>query len=180
MKKSKNIIIGVTGGIASYKTADLVRLLKKDNFDVTCVMTKEAVNFITPLTLQYLSGNKVYLDLFDLPEDSNPAHISLAKKADLIVVIPATAHTIAKLAYGLCDDLLSLTVLDSRAPVLICPAMHETMYNKEIVQNNIAALKKRGFHFIGPIKGALLSGREGLGRLENIQSIFKEIKRLVK
>jgi phosphopantothenoylcysteine decarboxylase / phosphopantothenate---cysteine ligase len=179
MKKNKNIILGVCGGIAAYKVCDLIRLLKKENYEVTCLMTEEAAKFITPHTLQYLSGNKVYLDLFDLPKRMDPAHVSLAAKAGLIVVIPATAHMIAKLSGGLADCILSCTVLASCAPILICPAMHEDMYKKEVVQENIKILKKRNFKFAGPRKGRLLSGEEGFGHLESLDEIFKKIKNLL-
>ena len=177
-KKDKKVLVGICGGIACYKAAELVRSLRKQGYSVTCLMTKEAACFITPLTLQHLSGNKVFIDLFKPAENIEPAHISLAEWAGKIVIIPATCHIIAKLAAGLCDDIVSLTVLSSSAPVLICPAMHEKMYKKEVTAKNIAVLKKRGFKFAGPVKGELLNGKKAMGRLENLDIILKRIKSL--
>lgn len=180
MVKEKNVILGGCGGIAAYKACDVIRTLKKEKFNVTCIMTEEATKFIAAHTLQYLSGNKTYIDIFDLPQEMDPAHISLAKKADIIIVIPATAHMIAKLSSGLSDCLLSCTILATEAEVLICPAMHESMYKKDVVQENIKKLKRRGFKFAGPRKGTLLSGKKGLGHLEKSDVIIKKIKDILK
>ena len=180
MVKEKNVILGVCGGIAAYKVCDIIRTLKKERFNVTCIMTEEATKFITPSTLQYLSGNKTYIDMFDLPEEVSPAHISLSEWADVIVIVPATAHMLAKLSSGLCDCLLSCAILATEAEILICPAMHESMYKKDVVQENIKKLRKRGFKFAGPEKGRLLSGEKGLGHLENLEAIVKHIKKIIK
>jgi len=176
MRKNKKVLIGVCGGIAAYKVCDLIRELKKQNFEVICIMTKEATKFITSDILQYLSGNKVYIDLFDLPNNLTPAHIYLSSWADIVVVIPATAHIIAKLSYGLGDCLLSCTILATRAPILICPAMHVNMYKNKIVQENIRRLRSKGFSFIGPKKGKLLNGKVASGHLEDVKVVINRIK----
>ena len=178
--KTKNIILGITGSIAAYKACDLITALRKKGYDVTCITTREAEEFITPLTLETLSGNKVYRDMFCLPEKREIAHISLAKKADLIVLCPATANIIAKLASGLCDDLLTSTVISSEAPILIAPAMNDKMYKNSITQRNILELKKAGHTFIGPVRGHLACGYAGLGHLAGIDHIVKNIEKILK
>ena len=173
----KTIVLGVSGSIASYKAADLVSDLTKNGYDVCVIMTKEATEFISPLTLQTLSGNKVYSGMFELPEEWDAKHISLAKKADLIVIAPATANIIGKLANGICDDLLSCTAVASEAPVLIAPAMNDVMYNNKIVQENIAKLKGVGYKFVGPKKGRLACGDIAVGCLADVDDIVKEIEK---
>lgn len=173
MKRKKTIILGVSGSIASYKAADLVSSLGKKGCEVFAVMTKEAVEFISPLTLQTLSGNRVYSDMFEIPEEWNAKHISLAKRADLILIAPATANVIGKLAGGICDDLLCCTVIASKAPVLIAPAMNDVMYNNKIVQENISKLKKIGYKFIGPRVGRLACGYEAIGCMSDVADIIK-------
>ena len=178
MKPKKNtILLGVSGSIASYKSADLVSNLVKKGYEVFVIMTKEAKEFITPLSLSTLSGNKVYCDMFEAPEEWDTKHVSLAKKADLIIVAPATANVIGKLAGGICDDLLMCTVVASTAPVLIAPAMNDVMYNNRIVQENIAKLKKAGYKFIGPKVGRLACGYEAIGCLADVGDIVKEIEK---
>ena len=145
--KKKNIVIGITASIAAYKACDLITHLKKKGHNVICIMTREAGEFVTPLTLETLSGNKVYEDMFKLPDTRDIAHVSLADKADLIVICPATANIIAKLASGLCDDLLTATVISSTAPVLIAPAMNDKMYKNKITRRNIETLKKAGYKY---------------------------------
>jgi phosphopantothenoylcysteine decarboxylase len=174
----KTIVLGVTGSIASYKAADLTSGLTKKGHEVFVIMTKEAVEFIPPLTLQTLSGNKVYSGMFDIPEEWDAKHVSLAKKADIIFIAPATANVIGKLSCGICDDLLTCTVTASKAPVLIAPAMNEAMYNNKIVQENIARLKKIGYKFVGPKAGRLACGDVGLGCLADVETIIKEIEKL--
>ncbi|MBN1525964.1 MAG: hypothetical protein JW919_00050 [Candidatus Omnitrophica bacterium] len=180
MKIKKTILLGVTGSIASYKACEIIGLLKREGFDVKVLLTKEAAEFITKLTLQTLSRNKVFDNMFEAPEEWNPAHISLAESADLILVAPATANIIAKLAGGICDDMVTCTVLASGAPVLIAPAMNGRMYKNRITQENISRLKKAGYHFVGPEKGRLACGCEDIGHIADVREIVKEAKRLVK
>jgi len=178
--KTKNIILGLTGSIAAYKACELINLFRKDGFCVTCLLTKEAKEFITSLTLETLSGNKVVEDMFALPENRTPLHTSLAEKADIIVICPATANIIGKLASGICDDILSCTVFSAKAPVLIAPAMNDCMYNHKIVQKNISILKELGYKFAGPIKGRLACGHTAIGHLADTATIFKESKKLLR
>ena len=145
----KKIILGVTGSIAAYKAADIIRRLQDKGFSVSVVMTKAAKHFITPLTLESLSGQKVYSKLFETKNREDPIkHISLIQGASAVLIAPATANIIGKIANGIADDLLSCTVLASRTPILIAPAMNEAMYNNEIVQANIAKLQNFGFRVI--------------------------------
>ena len=179
MKKSaKTVILGVTGSIAAYKACELTSLLKKEGFYVKVLLTREAKEFVTALTLQTLSQNKVIMDMFESPEEWNPIHTSLAEEADLILIAPATANIIAKLASGICDDILTCTIFASDAPVLIAPAMNDKMYGHKIVQENIAKLKKTGYRFIGPIKGHLACGCEAVGHIADLADIIAEAKRL--
>jgi phosphopantothenoylcysteine decarboxylase/phosphopantothenate--cysteine ligase len=181
MKKSvKNIILGVTASIAIYKSCGLIRRLRECGWAVHVVMTKEAQELIKPIVFQSLSGNRVYLaDMFDAPETWDIEHVTLAAKADLILIAPATANIIAKLAAGICDDFLSCTVCASKAKVLIAPAMNENMYNHKITQNNIAKLKACDFKFILPHKGMLACGVVGAGCLADTAEIVKEVKKLL-
>lgn len=172
----RKLILGITGSIAAYKACEIVSCLKELGAEVFVIMTKSATHFVTPLTFQTLSGNRVYLNLFDLPEEWELEHISLAERADLILIAPATANTIAKLATGIADDLLTATVLASEAPTLIAPAMHETMYKNNFTQANIEKLKEKGFKFIGPEYGKLASGKSGLGRLASNDKIIDGVK----
>ena len=178
--KEKTVILGVTGSIAAYKACGIITMLKKDGVDVTALLTKEAGEFITPLTLQTLSGNRVITDMFELPKKRNPIHTSLAEKADLVLIAPASANIIGKLANGICDDILTCVVFATDAPVLIAPAMNEKMYRHTIVQDNIARLKKIGYRFIGPIKGRLACGHEAIGHLAEINDIVSQAKKLLK
>ncbi|MFQ5866395.1 MAG: bifunctional phosphopantothenoylcysteine decarboxylase/phosphopantothenate--cysteine ligase CoaBC [bacterium] len=172
----RKIVLGITGSIAAYKACGIVSCLKELGAEVFVVMTRSATHFVTPLTLQTLSGNRVYLNLFDLREEWKLEHISLAERADLILIAPATANTIAKLATGIADDLLTASVLATKAPTLIAPAMHETMYKNSFTQANIEKLKEKGFKFIGPGFGELASGKIGLGRLASNDEIIEGVK----
>ncbi|MCJ7646753.1 bifunctional phosphopantothenoylcysteine decarboxylase/phosphopantothenate--cysteine ligase CoaBC [bacterium] len=172
----RKVVLGITGSIAAYKACGIVSRLRESGAEVFVVMTKSATHFVTPLTLQTLSGNRVYLNLFDLPEEWKLEHISLAERADLVLIVPATANTIAKLAAGMADDLLTATVLATKAPILIAPAMHETMYKNSFTQANIGKLKEKGFKFIGPGYGMLASGKIGLGRLASNDEIMETVK----
>ncbi len=175
--KGKNIIVGVTGGIAAYKSCELVRGLVKKEASVQVVMTKNATEFITPLTLQTLSGRKVAINTFDLQWESEIGHISLADNADIMVVAPATASFIGKVASGIADSLLSTVILATKAPIILCPAMNVNMYENPAVKDNIEKLKERGFVIMEPGEGELACGWEGKGRLPEIEYILGEIER---
>lgn len=178
--KKKTILVGITGSIASYKACDIINGLKKSGFNVVPIMTKEAKHFISPLTLQTLAGNKVIEDMFALPENFDPLHTSLAESADLVLVAPATANVIGKLASGICDDILSCTIFATSAPVLIAPAMNDKMYKHKIVSSNIARLKQLGYKFIGPVSGRLACGYRGVGHIADVNDIVKQAKKVVK
>lgn len=179
MAKKKNIILGVTASIAIYKACEIVRRLKEEDCSVTVVMTKEAEELIRPLVFQSLSGNKVYRGLFDDPQTWEIEHVSLAKQADLVLIAPATANIIGKIASGICDDLLTCIVCATKAPVLIAPAMNENMYGNKITQENIKKLKSLGYRFIEPRRGKLACGEMGVGCLAEVETIMKEIKRII-
>jgi len=176
----KTVIVGVTASIAAYKACEIVNLLRKDSFDVRVILTKDALNFVTPLTLQTLSGNKVLTDMFEPPEKCLPVHTSLADSASLILIAPATASVIGKLANGICDDLLTCVTYASKAPVLIAPAMNENMYNHRIVMGNIAKLEKIGYSFVGPVKGRLACGHDAIGHIAPVPEIIREAKKILK
>ena len=175
MLRNKNVVLGITGGIAAYKACEIVSGLKKLNANVDVIMTRAATEFITPLTLQSISQNKVSIDMFQRPENWEIEHISLAKKADLLVIAPATANIIGKLANGIADDLLSTTALATKAPILIAPAMNTNMYTNPIVQENIEKLKKLGVGFVAPESGRLACGDVGEGRLAPVGTIIGRI-----
>lgn len=175
----KTIVLGVTGSIAAYKAADLVSRLKKRGHEVHVVMTRDAQEFITPLTLRVLSRQPVTGNLYDEKQSWHPGHIELADKADLLVVAPATANVIARLAHGIADDSLGAIYLATLAPVLIAPAMNGKMWKHAATQTNVAILKERGAHFIGPEEGMLACGYEGIGRLWPVEGIEEEIGTLL-
>ena len=172
---TKNIILGVTGSIAAFKAAIIVSKLKSRGFDITVIMTKSAQSFIHPLTFRTLSHNKVVTDIFIDESVYDPQHVSIAYKADLVVIAPATANIIGKLASGIADDALTSTVMASNVPVIIAPAMEENMYMNPITQRNIKILQDVGYKFVGPEKGKLASGRTGIGRLADIELVIKSI-----
>ena len=176
----KNIILGVTASIAIYKACSLVRRLKEAGLAVHVVMTKAAQELIKPIVFQGLSGNRVYSGgIFDQQDSWEIEHVALAQKADLILIAPATANIIAKLAAGICDDLLTCTVCASKAKILIAPAMNENMYQHKITQSNIAKLKLCNYKFISPRKGSLACGEIGIGCLAETAEIVKEVKKLL-
>lgn len=175
----KTIVLGVTGSIAAYKAADLVSRLKRGGHDVHVVMTRDAQEFITPLTLQVLSRQPVTGSLYDEKQSWHPGHIELADKADLLVVAPATANAIARFAHGIADDSLGAIYLATLAPVLIAPAMNGKMWNHPATQANVGILKARGVSFIGPEEGMLACGYEGIGRLWPVEGIEAEIQRFL-
>jgi phosphopantothenoylcysteine decarboxylase/phosphopantothenoylcysteine decarboxylase/phosphopantothenate--cysteine ligase len=168
---AKCIVLGVTGSIAAYKSAELTSLLVKQGHDVFIVMTKGATEFITPLTLQTLSKNPVMTSFYDEKENWRPGHIELADRANLLLIAPATAHIIAELAHGLAGHPLAAIALATRAPILIAPAMNGKMWEHRATQDNAERLKKRGVDFIGPEEGMLACGYEGLGRLWKVDDI---------
>ena len=172
------IVLGVTGSIAAYKACELVRLFVKGGDDVRVVMTAAAQKFVSPLTFQTLSRNPVGTDPFALPDEWRPEHISLAE-ADAVVVAPATANIIAKMAHGLADDLLSATLLATRAPVFVAPAMNDGMWAHPATQANLATLRSRGVVLIEPDTGALACGTEGRGRLADPETVLATIRRTV-
>ena len=175
--KVKNIVLGVTASIAIYKACDIIRRLRDEGCSVTVIQTPESEELIRPVVFESLAGNKVYRGLFTGPQAWNIEHISLATKADLILIAPATANIIAKIACGICDDLLTCVICASKAPVLIAPAMNENMYNNKITQANIGKLKSLGYKFIGPRKGKLACGSTGVGCLAEVDTIIKEVKK---
>ncbi len=179
MPEKKNVILGVTASVAIYKACDVVRRLKNEGFSVTVIMTLEAEEFIQPILFQSLSGNKVYRGLFEEPEDWEIEHVSLAEKTDLVLIAPATANIIGKLTSGICDDLLTCVCLATKAPILICPAMNENMYQNRITQDNIKKLKSLGYRFVEPTKGRLACGKVGLGCLAEVETIIKEVKKII-
>lgn len=174
------IVLGVTGGIACYKAVELVRLLVKEGFAVQVVMTREAMEFVTPLTFQTLSGRPVATETFSLTQESEIGHIRVADEAKLFVIAPATANIIGKIAAGIADDLLTTVLMATRAPVLIAPSMNVHMYENPILQDNIRKLKGLGYHFMEPAEGYLACGYEGKGRLPEPEDIVEEIRRLLK
>lgn len=178
--QGKNIVVGVTGCIAAYKTAEFIRLLVKAGASVEVIMTESATQFITPLTLSTLSRNKVHIDMFEEPEEYSIDHISLADKSDAFIIVPATANIIGKIANGIADDLLTTTVMAVRCPILIAPAMNSNMWANSIVQENINNLKGKGYHFVDPEEGDLACGYQGEGRLRNLEEIFCRLEVLFK
>ena len=176
MLKGKHILLGVSGGIAAYKSAELVRLFIKEGCSVKVVMTRHATEFITPLTLQTLSGNPVFMEMFSLIRDHDIAHIALAQEADIVVVAPATANIIGKLAAGLADDLLTTVVLATKAPILICPAMNTNMYESPVVRENMQKLAARGCRIMDAAAGELACKTEGSGRLPDLLDILEEVQ----
>lgn len=172
---NKCVCIGVCGGIAAYKALDVISALRKQNIEVNVIMTNSATKFVTPLTFQSLSQNMVTTDMFSEPKAWEVRHISLAQKADLFVVVPATANIIGKVANGIADDMLSTTIMATNAPVIFAPAMNTNMYENRIVQDNIEKLKDYGYRFIEPASGRLACGDIGKGKLPAPQDIVDEI-----
>ncbi|MFA5793811.1 MAG: bifunctional phosphopantothenoylcysteine decarboxylase/phosphopantothenate--cysteine ligase CoaBC [Candidatus Brocadiia bacterium] len=175
MLKEKEIILGVTGSIAAYKAAEIASKLVQSKANVTVVMTACATKFVTPLTFQSISRNRTLVDMFDLEYECSPKHIALADKADLLLIAPATANIIGKIASGIADDLLSTLAMSVKCPIMIAPAMNVNMYNNKLVQKNIAFLKKEGYKFIDPETGYLACGANGQGRLAAIETIIKKV-----
>ena len=177
MLKEKTILLGVTGGIAAYKSASLASRLVKAGAEVRVIMTEHATNFINPITFETLTGHKCITDTFDRNFEFQVEHVSLAKKADVIMVAPATANVIAKLAHGLADDMLTTTILASHAPKLVAPAMNTGMYENPVTQDNLALLKKYGMEVIEPAAGHLACGDEGKGKMPEPEILYEHILR---
>ena len=175
MLNGKNILIGVSGGIACYKVCDVVSRLKKLNSNVDVIMTKSAVEFVSPLTFQTLSQNFVYVDMFKEPKTFEVEHISLAKKADIVLIAPATGNIIGKIASGIADDMLTTVIMATRAKVIFAPAMNMNMYTNPIVQDNIKKLSEMGYEFIKPGKGRLACGDYGEGKMAEPEIIVDYI-----
>ncbi len=177
MLENKNILIGITGGIAAYKICTLIRLFKKSGANVRVVLTPNALNFVTKLTLQTLSNNEVYVDNFDV-DNFKPEHISLCDEADICVVAPATANTISKIANGICDNLLTSTVCAFSKPILLAPAMNTNMWKNSFVQENMKKLKKAGCHIVDPGIGFLACGTSGEGRMAEVEDIYDSVVKI--
>lgn len=175
MLKNKTVVIGVSGGIAVYKVCDVVSRLKKLNANVHVIMTKSATEFVTPLTFQSLSQNYVVKDMFEEPKTWDVEHISLAKKADVFLIAPATANVIGKVANGICDDMLTTTVMATTGKILIAPAMNTNMYKNPILQRNINTLKELGYNFVDPESGRLACGDIGEGKLASPEVIVDAV-----
>ena len=173
MLENKNILIGITGGIAAYKICSLIRLYKKAGANVRIVVTPSALNFVTKLTLQTLSNNEVYVENFDIDE-YKPGHISLCDEADIFVIAPATANTISKIANGICDNLLTSIACAFTKTFLLAPAMNTGMWNNQFVQDNLAKLKNAGYHILNPESGYLACGVNGTGRMVEVEDIFEK------
>ncbi len=180
MLRNKSIVLGVTGSIAAYKAAEIASQLTQSGAKVNVILTEEAIQFVSPVTFRAITGSPVVTEMFDSASEFSIEHVSLAKGADIVVIAPATANIIAKLAAGIADDMLCGTVLATRAPVLIAPAMETNMYTNAVTQDNVSKLKARGFVIIGPVRGWLASGREGLGRLADINDIMGSIRQLLR
>jgi len=176
----KKIILGVTASIAAYKSCDIINAFRRSGHEVRVVMSPDAARFITPLTLQALSGGRVVTDMFEPPDEWEILHTSLGEWADLIVIAPATADMISKLACGRADCVLSALVLASRAKVLIAPAMNDRMYNHKATRENIAKLKSFGCSFIGPARGRLACGYKGVGHISEVKDIVLAARKLLR
>lgn len=172
---TKIVIVGVTGSIAAYKALQIITNLRKQEIKVVVIMTKSAQRFITPLSFKALSQNEVVTDLFEEKSEYDPLHIELAEIVDLIVIAPASANTIGKIAGGIADDALTSTVMASTATKIVAPAMEGKMYNNPIVQENIKKLEDLGYIFVGPVKGRLASGIEDIGRMAEPDTIVEKI-----
>ena len=179
MLKDKTVVIGVSGGIAVYKTLDVISRLRKLGVNVYVIMTKSATEFVTPLSFQSLSQNYVVCDMFEDPKTWDVEHISLAKRADVFLIAPATANVIGKMANGISDDMLTTTVMATKAKVLIAPAMNTNMYENPIVQRNIGILKDLGYNFVDPESGRLACGDTGKGKLASPETIVEDVVKLL-
>lgn len=176
MLRDRTIALGVTGSIAAYKSADVASKLTQEGARVDVMMTEAATRFITPLTLRSLTGRSVFIDMFDPNTELAEQHVEIARRADAVIVAPASATTIARLAHGIADDVVTLTVLATAAPVLLAPAMDNQMYEHAATQENLRLLRERGYTIVGPAEGRLASGRTGLGRLADTDALLGAIR----
>jgi phosphopantothenoylcysteine decarboxylase / phosphopantothenate---cysteine ligase len=179
MLRDKIVVLGITGSVAAYKGAEIASQLTQAGAVVNVIMTTEAAEFVSPITFRAVTGRPVVTEMFDLACEFSIEHVSLARAADIVVISPATANIIAKLAAGIADDMLCCTVLATTAPVVIAPAMETNMYNNQVTQDNLSELKARGFTFVGPAAGWLASGKEGLGRLADSDKILGTIRQVL-
>ena len=179
MAESKRILIGIGGGIAVYRVAELARLLIKAGHTVRCVMTKSACEFVTPMTFEALTGEQVHTDLFDLTSEREMGHIRLARWADAVIIAPATASLLARIAHGIADNLLTTIMQVCDAPVLVAPAMNSSMWQSTATRSNVETLRNRGIHFIGPASGNLACGEEGIGRMSEPAEIADALLPLI-
>lgn len=177
--KDRKILLGVTGGIAAYKGLELTRLMALEEARVRVIMTRSAMEFVQPLSFQVLSGQPVCTDLFGLEAESRISHIEVGTEAELAVIAPATANIIGKLAHGIADDYLTTAMLVCTAPKIVCPAMNVNMFENQAVQDNLAKLKSRGYHQVGPDSGDLACGVQGLGRLAPVDEILEHIRQVL-
>ena len=175
MLNGKTIVLGVTGSIAAYKMANVASMLVKRHADVHVIMTRNACNFITPTTFETLTGNKCLVDTFDRNFQFQVEHVALAKRADIFLIAPATANVIGKMAHGICDDMLTTTVMATKAPVVIAPAMNTGMWENAILQDNVLTLKKYGYHFITPAEGRLACGDTGKGKMPSEETLVEHV-----
>jgi phosphopantothenoylcysteine decarboxylase / phosphopantothenate---cysteine ligase len=178
--KGREIVVGVSGSIAAYKAADVVSKLVQGGAGVTVVMTRAATQFVGPLTFQTLTRRRVFVDQFDLDAISDPTHISLTDKAELVLLAPATADLLAKAAHGIADEMLTALLLAVDCPVLVAPAMNERMWNHPATKDNVKILEKRGYQFVDPGKGFLACGHYAKGRLAEPADILESVKALLK
>ena len=176
---SYSILMIITGGIAAYKSLDLCRMLIKKGYKIKIIMTKNAKEFVSPLSFAALSNEKVYTDLFSLIDETEMGHINLARSNDLILVVPCTANFISKLAIGIADDLASSVCLASRSPILIAPSMNPEMYKNQVIQDNLYTIKKRGIDTVGPEVGSTACNEVGLGRLSNLDNIISKVDNIL-
>ncbi|MBI4846053.1 MAG: hypothetical protein HY810_06230 [Candidatus Omnitrophica bacterium] len=180
MKNKKEIIIAVTAGISAYKSCELVRSLTKKGYGVTVLMSRDATHFVGALTFRTLTNRLVITDMFSDEFEWDPAHISLAQRADIVAVVPATANMIAKLANGICDDIISCVIMATKAPVLVCPAMNDNMYNHPAFKANIEKIKEFGYKVVPAIEGDLACGKKAVGHLADLGTISSLIEKLLK
>jgi len=175
----KNIVVGICGSIAAYKSCEIVRELKKKKWNIKVIITEEGEKFITPLTFEIFSQNPVYTDMFE-KENYCRNHISLSDFADVILIAPATANIIGKIASGICDNLLTCTIFAFKGDVILAPAMNENMWKNKIVQENVKKLKEKGYIFVGPETGTLATGKKGIGHLADIKRIVEKVEEVFK
>lgn len=177
--KDKRILLGITGSIAAYKTCELIRLLVKEGADVYVLVSKNALQFVTPLTLKTLSGHPVIADLFNAADFATTMHIEMARWAQCILVSPATANIIGKVANGIADDVISTTIMATKAPVIFTPAMNDQMYENPMYQANETKLRKLGYSFVAPEHGDLACGYQGIGHLASVDKILERLTKVL-